>query len=457
MSITMSIFLLSCYFSLLTLHLILPFTLTQSITSTPTSPMSPLPPNYTLLGCYLELPRGSGGRAIGLTGQYLSPLPPDVVTVPRCLDACANARQPDGTRQYPYAALENSRGCFCGLTFSNSSMLSDPSNCQSPCSGDQNTTCGGFGFLELYQFIITRPELSSNFSVLTTNPTTTNDITNETPSATANPTTIPISSPSSPPHSSSVVGLAVGISFGVFFFTLIVAVLVTYVIYRYKRRKSSDLQGNLTPTQFAGLPFSGGSRFEASYAGDGDGDEEESDQFFNEESSEVDHGGGEDVEGHEAKVDTNKAKPRAAFLDKDHIIRNNKDKGKDMGATAGMGENCNPKKITRRRTFEAWKSGVVPSGPPSTISTIDLNRDSIPFPTFELRSRVDIRRSQSYTEGITRVAQTRDVGRARELGRQARSAGSSLVELLVIGAEEIDAKRGRWDVEAGAKREGREE
>jgi hypothetical protein len=66
---------------------------------------------YQLLGCYNELASYATERALGVTGSYISPIfaSTDALTVPLCLEGCAAAQAPDGSGQYIYAAVENTR------------------------------------------------------------------------------------------------------------------------------------------------------------------------------------------------------------------------------------------------------------------------------------------------------------------------------------------------------------
>ncbi|KAL2069344.1 hypothetical protein VTL71DRAFT_15682 [Oculimacula yallundae] len=75
---------------------------------------------YVLLGCFNEPPAISSMRALGATGDYLSPIfaSQEALTVPLCLGACGVALAPNSSGPYTYAGVENSRECYCGLTLS---------------------------------------------------------------------------------------------------------------------------------------------------------------------------------------------------------------------------------------------------------------------------------------------------------------------------------------------------
>jgi hypothetical protein len=52
---------------------------------------------------------------------------------------------------YIYAAVENSQECYCGLTISPFSTPHTAAYCSSPCAADNSASCGGYGYLTLYE------------------------------------------------------------------------------------------------------------------------------------------------------------------------------------------------------------------------------------------------------------------------------------------------------------------
>lgn len=66
---------------------------------------------WVSLGCYNELGADADARALGATGSYLTPsaATPDNLTVPVCLEACADSWSPNGGGRYTYAGVENRR------------------------------------------------------------------------------------------------------------------------------------------------------------------------------------------------------------------------------------------------------------------------------------------------------------------------------------------------------------
>ena len=98
------------------------------------------------------------------------------------------------------------RECYCGLVLSNDSTLHDAKYCSSPCSGDAATSCGGFGYLTLYELIS---------AINTTVPTS------KTPSPTSPSSPTKITIPGTG-HDTNKKGLWIGICLGLFFLILLV-------------------------------------------------------------------------------------------------------------------------------------------------------------------------------------------------------------------------------------------
>ncbi|KAH7308784.1 hypothetical protein BKA65DRAFT_414926, partial [Rhexocercosporidium sp. MPI-PUGE-AT-0058] len=128
---------------------------TPSITITSAISPTPVPGDdtFVLIGCFNEPPSLSSTRALGATGDYLTPIfaSQDALTVPLCLEACGVALAPNSTGPYTYASVEKSRECYCVLALSALSKLVTEGYCASPCAADTTTICGGYGYLSLYQ------------------------------------------------------------------------------------------------------------------------------------------------------------------------------------------------------------------------------------------------------------------------------------------------------------------
>ncbi|KAL3418810.1 WSC domain-containing protein [Phlyctema vagabunda] len=118
---------------------------------------------YLLRGCYNEIPPGTSGLALGQDGSFYSPIFPsadDYLTVNRCLEGCGAGIAPNKALGYKYAALENGRECYCGMTISSLSVPSLEIFCSSPCIGDSAISCGGPGYLALYELEVADSSIS---------------------------------------------------------------------------------------------------------------------------------------------------------------------------------------------------------------------------------------------------------------------------------------------------------
>lgn len=51
---------------------------------------------------------------------------------------------------YGLAAVEYGQECWCGNTINDHASPVSEDKCDSPCSGDANQTCGGYGYMNLY-------------------------------------------------------------------------------------------------------------------------------------------------------------------------------------------------------------------------------------------------------------------------------------------------------------------
>lgn len=65
------------------------------------------------------------------------------LTVPQCQDACYRAR-------YKFAGVQEGNQCRCS-SYVGGEWTSDQADCNSPCSGDTTTFCGGKGVLFAYR------------------------------------------------------------------------------------------------------------------------------------------------------------------------------------------------------------------------------------------------------------------------------------------------------------------
>jgi hypothetical protein len=114
-------------------------TKTTSTTTTSTAPtLGPSPTSWTDLGCYAEDPE------LPILEKNMSQVGGDgSLTVPQCQDACYRAR-------YKFAGVQEGNQCWCS-SYVGGEWTNDQADCNSPCSGDTTTFCGGKGVLYAYR------------------------------------------------------------------------------------------------------------------------------------------------------------------------------------------------------------------------------------------------------------------------------------------------------------------
>ncbi|EJT69710.1 hypothetical protein GGTG_12593 [Gaeumannomyces tritici R3-111a-1] len=91
---------------------------------------------WKYVGCTAEL---SSGRA--LSGSTINP---QNMTIELCMDYCTE-------RNFPYAGLEYSQECYCGLKPHKDSTPTPNAECSSPCKGNAKQLCGRGGRLSLFE------------------------------------------------------------------------------------------------------------------------------------------------------------------------------------------------------------------------------------------------------------------------------------------------------------------
>ncbi|TGO23411.1 hypothetical protein BPAE_0133g00090 [Botrytis paeoniae] len=94
--------------------------------------------DYQPMGCYSDL--GPNGRTLAWKQDQI----PDAdLTIEACLHACKEGG-------YPFAGVEYSQECYCGVVLGNGTAKVDESNCQMTCNGNTTELCGGAANLYLY-------------------------------------------------------------------------------------------------------------------------------------------------------------------------------------------------------------------------------------------------------------------------------------------------------------------
>ncbi|KAI0845858.1 hypothetical protein F5Y00DRAFT_265192 [Daldinia vernicosa] len=134
----------------------------STITITTTIAYNPAaaPPDsmYSLLGCYS---RGQGpgnpkGNLFGKEGDYvvLAALPDGQLTIRACLEGCDELDPPKKTADhYGLVGLSNGRECFCGLKLVAEARKLTLEDCNMPCTGDSELSCGGADTVAVYTLI----------------------------------------------------------------------------------------------------------------------------------------------------------------------------------------------------------------------------------------------------------------------------------------------------------------
>ncbi|KAK4464718.1 WSC domain-containing protein, partial [Cladorrhinum samala] len=107
----------------------------------------PIPTTYGYRGCFAE-PEG-GGRALPNLFQRS-----ENMTVSTCASFCRGAG-------YTLFGLEYYHECFCGHTLTVGTQSAPEADCRYPCSGNSQEKCGGDLRLNVYQFGLASPTIST--------------------------------------------------------------------------------------------------------------------------------------------------------------------------------------------------------------------------------------------------------------------------------------------------------
>ncbi|KAH9927682.1 copper radical oxidase [Fomitopsis serialis] len=97
-----------------------------------------LPGNWTAEGCYTD---NTGSRT--LTGPSYTDT--SNMTVESCISFCS-----DQSTSYVYAGVEYAQECYCGNAFSNGGTQAPATDCDVPCTGNAEETCGAGNRLNVY-------------------------------------------------------------------------------------------------------------------------------------------------------------------------------------------------------------------------------------------------------------------------------------------------------------------
>jgi hypothetical protein len=90
------------------------------------------------MGCYAE------NHAQPILEQNMSPPGGDAsLTIPKCADTCYRAG-------YAFLGVQEGNQCWCS-SYVGGEWTSKQADCNIPCSGDANHSCGGKGLIDVYR------------------------------------------------------------------------------------------------------------------------------------------------------------------------------------------------------------------------------------------------------------------------------------------------------------------
>ncbi|KAI0181179.1 hypothetical protein GGR52DRAFT_523155 [Hypoxylon sp. FL1284] len=116
-------------------------TSSSSTTSIPTSTSinpGPTPTSWTEMGCYVEDPK------LPVLEENVSPKDGDkALTIPKCENSCY-------LKAYSFAGVQQGNQCWCG-SYIGGEWAKNQTDCDTPCSGDSEATCGGKGLLNIFK------------------------------------------------------------------------------------------------------------------------------------------------------------------------------------------------------------------------------------------------------------------------------------------------------------------
>ncbi|KAH7383554.1 hypothetical protein BKA64DRAFT_760328 [Cadophora sp. MPI-SDFR-AT-0126] len=172
-------------------------TTTKTSTTAPTATAKPSPSSWSSIGCW---PVGeSDFPTLDYSASTISDISPS-----KCGSACYSVKDTN----YVFAGISSGSQCLCGDFVRNDMTDEINKKCNITCAGNTNQTCGGTGFISIYQAVFgelnettttttsstssgtsTRVSTSTSSSVVTTKTSTTSSST-----AKPTPTAAPVSS-----------------------------------------------------------------------------------------------------------------------------------------------------------------------------------------------------------------------------------------------------------------------
>ncbi|KAL2139805.1 hypothetical protein VTI28DRAFT_4660 [Corynascus sepedonium] len=128
-------------------------------TTTSSSTLAPSPTAWAKRGCYVEVPE------LPLLDQNMSgPGGDSSLTIGKCKNICYR-------KAFPFAGVQEGNQCWCG-TYIGGEWAENQSDCNTPCTGDKKTFCGGNGLLNIFEALENSVTLPATVSSTPTIPGT---------------------------------------------------------------------------------------------------------------------------------------------------------------------------------------------------------------------------------------------------------------------------------------------
>ncbi|KAL6161321.1 hypothetical protein ACJBU6_00441 [Exserohilum turcicum] len=108
-----------------------------SSSTTGVATLAPSPTAWTALGCYVE------DSTMPILEQNMNPNGDSSLTIPKCKNSCSR-------RAFGFAGVQKGNQCWCG-SYVGGSWASNQTYCNSTCTGDKNSFCGGNGYLNVFK------------------------------------------------------------------------------------------------------------------------------------------------------------------------------------------------------------------------------------------------------------------------------------------------------------------
>lgn len=126
-------------------------TASSSTSATPTPSAKPSPVAWKPLGCWPV-----GPSDFQTLEKRISVIPNN--TPAKCQDACYKA----ANTNYRFAGMASGSQCWCGTYVRNDMATNGTTSCNIPCAGETSKTCGGSGFVNIYEADFSAPQPTSS-------------------------------------------------------------------------------------------------------------------------------------------------------------------------------------------------------------------------------------------------------------------------------------------------------